>query len=329
MLAAYYEQVGPAREVLKVAEVDTPLPGPGEVRVKLACSGVNPSDVKSRAGLRSRELPFPRIIPHSDGAGVIDQVGRRVSRRQVGERVWVWNAAWGRAFGTAAQYVVLPEDQTVPLPADTHFDAGACLGIPALTAFHAVNSNAGVTGKSVLIAGGAGAVGHYAVQFAKLAGARLVIATVSNDAKAELARAAGAEVTLNYRSDDVGQRCVELTEGRGVDRIIELDLAANVKADLAAVSQDGEITVYGSGTPDIGVPFFASALKNVRYQFFIVYRLSPADRAKAVEGVSALLGRNRLRHNVAARIPLARIVEAHEMVESGRAVGNVVIDIAS
>jgi len=329
MLAAYYERVGPAREVLTVAEVETPAPGPGEVRVKLACSGVNPSDVKARAGLRSRELPFPRIIPHSDGAGVIDQVGPGVSRTQIGHRVWVWNAAWGRACGTAAQYVVIPEDQAVLMPSGTSFEEGACLGIPALTAFHAVNSNAGVAGKSVLVAGGAGAVGHYAVQFAKLAKARLVIATVSNDAKAALARAAGAEVTLNYRNDDIGQRCVDLTEGRGVDRIIELDLAANVQVDLAAVSQDGEITVYGSGAADIGVPFFASALKNVRYQFFIVYRLSPADRTRAVEGVSALLDRSQLQHNVAARLPLARIAEAHELVESGRAIGNVVIDIPS
>jgi NADPH:quinone reductase len=327
MLAAYYERVGPARDVLSVAEIDAPSAGPGEVRVKLACSGVNPSDVKTRGGVRSRELPFPRIVPHSDGAGVIDQVGAGVSGHQVGQRVWVWNAAWGRAFGTAAQYVVLPEAQAVPLPDNIGFDAGACLGIPALTAYHAVHSNGGVAGKSVLVAGGAGAVGHYAVQFAKLAGARLIVATVSTAAKAALARAAGADMTLDYKSEDVGQRCVQLTDGNGIDRIIELDLATNLKADLAAIRQDGEITVYGSGAPEISVPFLASAMKNVRYQFFIVYKLSPADRAAAVEELSALLDRDRLQHNIAARLPLARIAEAHELVESGRAVGNVVVDI--
>lgn len=327
MLAAYYERVGAARDVLSVAEIDAPTAGTGEVRVKLACSGVNPSDVKTRGGVRSRELPFPRIVPHSDGAGVIDQVGAGVSGHQIGQRVWVWNAAWGRAFGTAAQYVVLPAAQAVPLPDNIGFAEGACLGIPALTAYHAVHSNGGVAGKSVLVAGGAGAVGHYAVQFAKLAGARPIVATVSTAAKAALARAAGADLTLDYRSEDVGQRCVQLTEGNGIDRIIELDLATNLPTDLAAVRQDGEITVYGSGAAEISVPFFASALKNVRYQFFIVYRLSPADRATALEGLTVLLDRNQLQHNIAARLPLTQIAEAHELVESGRAIGNVVIDI--
>ena len=327
MLAAFYERVGPAREVLSVGEIDTPSAGPGEVRVKLACSGVNPSDVKSRAGVRTRVLPFPRIVPHSDGAGVIDQVGAGVPAARIGERVWVWNAAWGRPMGTAAQFVAIPAAQAVALPADVGFEAGACLGIPALTAFHAIHVNGGVAGKSVLVAGGAGAVGHYAVQFAKLAGARQVIATVSREAKGALAHAAGADVTLNYRADDVGLRCTDLTGGVGVDRVIELDLAANLKPDLSAIRRDGEITVYGSGAPDIPVPFLASVLKNVRYQFFIVYNLSDADRSSGLEGVSALLARGRLQHNIAARLPLARTAEAHELVESGRAVGNVVIDI--
>jgi NADPH2:quinone reductase len=327
MLAAFYDRVGPARDVLSVAEIETPKVRPGEVRVRLVTSGVNPSDVKTRGGVRSRELPFPRIVPHSDGAGVIDQVGDGVPSSRIGQRVWVWNAAWARPFGTAAEFVVLPAEQAVPLPAAIGFDEGACLGIPALTAYHAVHSNGGVAGKSVLVAGGAGAVGHYAVQFAKLACAKLVAATVSNDAKAALARTAGADVTINYRTDDVGQRCAELTAGTGVDRIIELDLAANLKSDLAAVRQDGEITVYGSGAPEIPVPFFASALKNVRYQFFIVYKLSTADRAKDVAGLSALLDRGQLQHNIAARLPLASAAEAHELVESGRAVGNVVLEI--
>jgi NADPH2:quinone reductase len=327
MLAAFYTRTGPARDVLAVDEIETPAAGPGEVRVRLACSGVNPSDVKTRGGVRSRDLPFPRIVPHSDGAGVIDAVGAGVPAQRIGERVWVWNAAWGRPMGTAAQYVVLPAAQAVPLPAGTEFDAGACLGIPALTAFHALHCNGGVAGRTVLVAGGAGAVGHYAVQFAKLGGAARVIATVSSDEKAALARSAGADVTINYRTEDVAQRCLELTAGAGVDRIIELDLAANLQVDLATVRRDGEITVYGSGAPEIAVPFFASILKNVRYQFFIVYNLSAEDRARALAGLSDLLARGRVRHNVAARLPLASIAEAHELVESGRATGNVVIDV--
>jgi len=327
MLAAFYTRTGPARDVLTVGEIDAPDAGPGEVRVRLACSGVNPSDVKSRGGVRSRDLPFPRIVPHSDGAGVIDQVGPGVSPQRSGERVWVWNAAWGRSMGTAAQYVVLPAAQAVPLPANTGFDAGACLGIPALTAWHAVHCNGGVDGRTVLVAGGAGAVGHYAVQFAKLGGAKRVIATVSSDEKAALARAAGADATINYRTDDVAKQCLDLTAGAGVDRIVELDLAANLSVDLAAVRRDGEITVYGSGAPEIPVPFFPSIVKNVRFQFFIVYNLSAPDREQALRGVSGLLAAGRLQHNIAARLPLAQIAQAHELVESGRATGNVVLDV--
>jgi NADPH2:quinone reductase len=329
MLAAFYDRVGPARDVLTVGKLPTPRPGAGEVRVALTCSGVNPSDVKTRGGVRSRTLPFAQIVPHSDGAGVIDAVGDGVPSARVGERVWVWNAAWGRAYGTAAQYVVLPARQAVSLPANTGFDAGACLGIPALTACHAVLCNGGVAGKSVLVQGGAGAVGHYAIQFARLAGARLIIATVSSDSKAELARAAGADITIDYKREDVARRCVELTNGTGADRIIELDLAANLQTDLASLRKhDGEITVYGSGAAEIPIPFFPAIVANVRLQFFIVYNLAPADRAAAIAGVNALLAERQLQHTIAERVPLADVVRAHERVESGRALGNVVVDIA-
>ena len=328
MLAASYNHVGPALEVLSFGEIETPSAAAGEVRVKLASSGVNPSDVKSRAGVRNKTLPFPLIVPHSDGAGVIDQVGSGVDPARLGERVWVWNAAWRRPMGTAAQYVALPAQQAVTLPEAIDFYAGACLGIPALTAYHAVALNGGVSGKSVLVTGGAGAVGHYAVQFAKLGGAERVVATVSSDVKGAIAIAAGAHAFVNYKTEDVGQRCFALTDGRGVDRIIEMDLAANIQPDLAALRNDGEIVVYGSGTPEIAVPFFASILKNARYHFFIVYNLNAVDRASALAGVSRLLKENALKHQIAARLPLSKAAEAHQLVESGTAVGNVVLDIA-
>lgn len=327
MLAVTYHRVGPANEVLSVSEIDTPTAAVGEVRVKLASSGVNPSDVKSRAGMRNKTLPFPLIVPHSDGAGVIDQVGDGVDAARIGERVWVWNAAWQRPLGTAAQYVVLPAHQVVTLPDAIDFAAGACLGIPALTAYHAVAISGGVAGKCVLVTGGAGAVGHYAIQFAKLGGAKRVIATVSSDAKGAIAIAAGADAFVNYQTEDVGQRCLALTDGRGVDRIIEMDLAANIQSDLAALRTDGEIVVYGSGAAEIAVPFFASILKNTRYHFFIVYNLNAADRASAVAGVTGLLKQNKLKHQIAARLPLSKAAEAHRLVESGKAVGNVVLDI--
>ena len=327
MRAAYYESTGPAREVIRLGEVPTPEPGRGEVRVALGCSGVNPSDVKSRAGLRSKEPPFARIVPHSDGAGVIDRVGEGVPAGRIGQRVWTWNAAWKRAFGTAAQFVVLPDEQAVELPAEVPFDVGACLGIPALTALHAVRMDGGVAGKAVLVTGGAGAVGHYAVQMAKLAGARRVIATVSSAEKAALARQAGADLAIDYRREDVVKSVLEATGNEGVDRLIEVDFAANVGPSLAAVRAQGDIVVYGSGKPEIVVPFFPAILKNVCVRFFIVYNLARADRDAAIEQLTAWLRENRLRHNIAARLPLDSIAEAHELVESGRAAGNVVLDI--
>jgi len=328
MQVAFYERTGPAREVLQLAQWPDPLPGPGEVRVGLRWSGVNPSDVKSRAGLRSKDLPFPRIVPHSDGMGVIDAVGDGVPPARVGQRVWVWNAAWGRAFGTAAQYVVLPQRQAVELPAGVSDEAGACLGIPALTALHAVATGGGVAGQRVLVAGGAGAVGHYAVQFARLLGARQVLATVSGPQKAALARAAGADAVIDRRSDDVAAQVRQATQGQGVDRIVEVDVAANAALDLDVVRPGGSCVVYGSGAGQFGLPFFPLIVKNVVLRFFIVYNLDDADRAQAESTLAGFLERGVLQHQIAERLPLAQIAQAHEMVEQGRAVGNVVLATA-
>lgn len=325
MQAAWYERNGAAREVLVVGELPAPEPARGEVRVRIAWSGVNPSDVKSRGG---RAMPFPRVIPHSDGAGVIDAVGDGVPESRVGERVWVWNAAWGRPDGTAAEYVVLPAEQAVALPSSvTDLAIGACLGIPALTAYHAVHVDRGVRGRSVLVAGSAGAVGHYAVQMARLGGAGRVMATVSGAEKAELARAAGADVVINYRTEDVAARVQEATGGAGVERIIEVDFAANITLDLSILQQDGDVVVYGSGKPEIPVPFGPMIRKNVRAIFFIVYNLPGDVRREAEAELTAMLARGELMHNIAERLPLARIAEAHELVEQGRATGNVVLSV--
>ncbi len=329
MRAAYYERTGPAGEVLRQGELPTPAPGAGELRVRVAWSGVNPSDVKSRAGTRTRTLPFPRIVPHSDGSGVIDAVGEGVERRRIGERVWLWNAAWGRAQGTAAEFIAVPAQQAVRLPDGVDLEAGACLGIPALTACHAVTVDGGVRDQAVLIAGGAGAVGHYAIQLAKLRGARKIIATVSSQAKAELALAAGADHAINYKTASLVQECHELTQGTGVDRIIEVDLAVNVGADLQMLRPEGTIVVYGSGGGEIAVPFVPAILKMARFSFFIVYNLNAGDRRRAETELTRLLAERRLTHNIAARLPLERIAQAHELVEQGRAVGNVVLEVRS
>lgn len=328
MRAAYYERFGPAAEVLTVGDLPTPDPGPGEVRVRIHFSGVNPSDVKTRTGMRGGELPFPRIVPHSDGAGFIDAVGAGVDEARMGERVWIWNAAWKRAHGTAAEYVTLPQEHAVELPEHIDLTAGACLGIPALTAYHAVACGGGVKDKTVLVAGGAGAVGHYAVQLARIMGASRVIATVSGPDKAELARSAGAEVIVNYREEDLPARCRDATDGLGVERIIEVDLAANITRDLEILRSDGDIVVYGSGALEIPVPFLPSILGNVTYRFFIVYNLSPSDRGQAQAGLAELLEHDRLVHNVSKQLPLDEIVRAHELIEQGNLMGNLVLAVA-
>ncbi len=327
MRAAIYDRVGPASEVLQVADVPTPIPGAGEVRIRLAWSGVNPSDVKTRAGSRSRVLPFPQIIPHSDGSGTIDEVGANVPRTRIGERVWTWNAAWGRPFGTAAEYIVLPANQAVLLPDNVDGEAGACLGVPALTAWHAVNVDGGVAGKTVLIAGGAGAVGHYAIQIARHLGAKKILSTVSGEEKAKHAQTAGADCVVNYKSEDVVARIQAETEGKGVDRIIEVDFGTNIALDTQVLKRDGDIVVYGSNALEIAVPFVAMILKNIRLRFFIVYNLNDADRAQAIDGLTSMLKAKQLIHNIAERLPLERIAAAHELVEQGRAIGNVVIQI--
>jgi NADPH:quinone reductase len=328
MQAAYYERTGPAVEVLQIGECPDPQPGPGEVRVRLRWSGVNPSDVKGRAGLRSSVMAFPRIVPHSDGMGQIDAVGEGVPASRIGERVWVWNGAWGRAFGTAAQSIALPAAQAVPLPANVPDEAGACLGIPALTALHACLAGEGVAGRSVLVHGGAGAVGHYAVQFARALGARQVLATVSSPAKAALAEAAGADILIDYRREDVVQRVRQGTGGEGVDRVIEVDVAANGKLDAELLRPGGDLVVYGSGAAQFELPFFPLIVKNVTMRCFIVYNLSHADRQHAVDTLTGLLMRGTLQHQIAERLPLSQIARAHELVERGEALGNVVLAIA-
>ena len=329
MRAIVYDRIGPAREVLRLEDLPTPVPGPGEVRVRIRWSSVNPSDVKTRSGFRTSVLPFARITPHSDGMGVIDAVGDGVDAARIGRRVWVWNAAWGRPFGTAAEFICLPQRQAVDLPDGVDDEAGACLGIPALTALHAVLTEGGVAGKTVLVAGGAGAVGHYAVQFASRLGAARVIATVSSDAKAEHARRAGADATLNYRTEPVAERVRELTAGRGVDRVIEVDLAANATLNLDILRPGGECVVYGSGAHVMNLPFAPLIAKNIALRFFIVYNLDDADRARAEAVLQRMLERSELEHAIAERVPLARMAEAHEIVEQGRAIGNVVVDVAS
>ena len=324
MRAAFYEKNGSARDVLRVGEVETPKAGPGEVRVKLATSGVNPSDVKARQG--SRKIAWPQLVPQSDGAGIIDQVGDGMPKSRIGERVWVWNGQWKRPFGTAAEYIAVPAALAVKLPEQTSFEAGACLGIPAMTAYHAIAlANASKT-MTLLIAGGAGAVSQYAIQFAKAQGAT-VLTTVSSPEKAKAAQEAGADHTIDYKHDNVGERVMEITSKRGVDAVIEMDIAANAKLLPAVLRPKGSVIIYGTGAAETTLPASFCLFNSIRLQFFIVYELDEAERARTIAGINRTLEQGKLLNRVAQPMfGLEDIVAAHEAVEKGT-IGNVVVTI--
>jgi NADPH2:quinone reductase len=244
MKAAYYEQVGAAKTVLSIAQLDPPQVTPGQVRVKVFASGINPSDVKQRSGWGGLKMRFPRVIPHNDGAGVIDAVGEGVSPDRVGERVWVYEATLENGSGTAAESVVVPSENAIVLPETITFAEGACLGVPAMTAHYCVLKDGTVTGQTVFVSGGAGAVGNYAIQFAKWSNAA-VITTVSSDEKAEIAKSVGADYVINYKTENVAQRVKEIT-GKGVDRIIEVDFGTNLETNLKIIKRNGIIATYAS-----------------------------------------------------------------------------------
>ena len=323
MRAAIYEANGPAREVLRLIDLPDPVPAAGEVLVRVRASGVNPSDVKKRA---APPLEFPRIIPHSDGAGVIEAVGPGVSAGRVGERVWLWNAQWNRAFGTAAELVALPQEQAVPLASSLLFEQGATFGIPLQTALAALLPFDELRGAWVLVQGGTGAVGRFAIQAAKRFGAR-VVATAGSAEKAALSLAAGADHAVNYRDPDWVARARTLTGGAGFDRIIEVEFGTNAAADAELLrASHGTIAVYGSAAAPVAqLEVRRLMFKTATLRFVLVYDLTPRDRAAVLEAV-ARLGPG-LQIDVAERFPLEEIVRAQEAQESGRAArpGNLVV----
>lgn len=327
MRAATYTELGAAADVLQVGEVDTPEPGPGEIRVQLHTSGVNPSDWKARLRGRGGAIPFPQIIPHSDGAGVVDAVGEGVDDTRIGQRVWVMNGQWKRPFGTAAQYIVLPEKYVIALPDGADIAEAACFGIPFLTAQRAVTFDGDIAGQTILVAGGAGAVGHHAIQIAKYKGAR-VLTTVSSPEKADYVLAAGADEAINYRSEDVAARVEALTDGRGADRIIELNLSANAPLYGRILAPGGTVIVYGTDEPVASVPAQDFIVRGAVLKWFIVYELADADRDAGVVDLNRMLADGALTTTIAARFSLDDIAAAHEMVEAAKHIGNVVLDIA-
>jgi NADPH2:quinone reductase len=323
-------------DVLALVEREVPEPAAGEVRVRVQMSGVNPTDWKSRRG---GPPAFAEQVPNQDGAGIVDAVGADVSSERIGERVWLWEAAWRRANGTAQEYVCLPAGQAVPLPDDASFELGASLGIPALTAHRCLTTYELSDGRlgpntlssmAVLVAGGAGAVGNAAIQLARWAGAT-VIATVSGPEKAELARRAGADLVVNYRDADAAEQ-IRAYVPRGVDIIVELAPLANAALDQAVAAAASTIAVYATeATPDLSVPVRPMMVANQRYQFVLVYTVPEVAKTQAVADVSTAVAAGAIRVGEEAGLPLHRFslpdaAAAHQAVEDA-VVGKVLIEL--
>ena len=325
MRAAFYERYGDAADVLEVGELADLAVGPGEVRVAVAASGVNPSDVKARAGSRGGPMAFERIVPHSDGAGTVDAVGPGVPGELVGQRVWLWEAQWQRAWGTAAEHTVVPARCVAPLPEAATFEEGACLGIPALTAHRCLFADGPVDGRTVLVSGATGRVGGYAVQLAKHSGAT-VLALVGSEENADRAAKLGADHAFDYRAEGLAEQILDLTGGRGVDRIVDAEFGANLAADTAVLAANGTIATYASAaapTPTCAV--YPLMLKNATLRFVLVYDIPEEAKQQAARDVNALLAAGRLQHRIAVSLPLAEIASAHEAIERNTAQGCVIV----
>ncbi len=314
MKAAVYERTGPAAEVLRVVEVERPDPGPGEVRVRVHVSGVNPTDVKSRGGATPRPIDGFQI-PHQDGAGVIDAVGPGGPEDRIGQRVWVYLAAAGRRWGTAAEWTVVPEHRAVPLPDGASLELGASLGVPALTAHHLVFADGPVKDAVVLVAGGAGAVGHFAIEFAAWGGAARVASTVSNPGKAELARRAGAGHVVYYTDPDAAS---QITAAVGpVDRIIEVALGANLQLDLAISRRGTVVACYAAEPQDPVLPVRACMTASLVLRFMLLYTVPQAALDQGAADIGTALRAGALTELPEHQFPLGDIVAAHEAVERG------------
>jgi NADPH2:quinone reductase len=319
--AAIYRKTGPARDVLELVELDVPDPQAGEVRVAISASGVNPTDWKARAGLTGR-APEDFQVPHHDGAGRVDAIGPGVTGLAVGQRVWLYLAAADNTYGTAAEFAVVPADKVVPLPDNASDELGACLGVPALTAAYCLGGDpSAVRGRTVLVAGGAGAVGHYAIELAKHAGAQ-VVTTVSSAEKGELARAAGADLVLNYREEDVAERI--LTSVGHVDRIVEVALGANIDTDAAVIAPNAVIAVYAGESEQPRIPILPLAVANASIRFALMYTVSAAEFTRVVSWTNAAIEADALSALPVSDFGLSDVVAAQEAVEKG-AIGKVLV----
>jgi len=328
MKAAWFESFGSARDVLLVGEREKPQAQAGEVLVRLATSGVNPSDVKKRMGSAPDLLDQGPVIPNSDGAGVIEAVGEGMPADRIGERVWVYQAQHGRRFGTAAQFVALDHRRAVKLPDSVSFEVGACIGIPLMTAHRCVFADGPVRDQTIVVTGGAGRVGHYAIQWASQAGAS-VIATASSQADATMCMEAGAESVVNHRADDWAEQAVEANGGQPVDRVIDVEFGANLPSVLDMIRTSGTIVTYGSTVvTEPKLPFYRMMFMDLLLRLVIVYAMPESAKLAAIDDIGKALSENRLQHRIAHLVPLDEIVRAHELIEEGVFRGCVVVETA-
>jgi len=324
MRAAWYEKQGPPRESLVVGDMPEPMPEPGELRIRVVVSGVNPGDVKKRQDTFGVGMPYPRVIPHSDGAGVVDKVGDGVDPQWIGKRVWCFGAQSYRPFGTAAELCVVPETQVTELPADVSFEQGALLGIPGLTAHRAVHAGGPVEGRKVLVQGGAGAVGACAVRLARLAGAT-VVATVQSEEQSDVAREAGAQHVVLSGEESAAR--VATIAPDGIDHIVEVAFAANIASDERMLKLGGSIATYASNAPDATIPFWPLVFKNVRV-FFLGSDDFPLEaKREAAQDLNEAIQQGWVGLQVGARLALADIAEAHAFIEERKGPGRVVVTL--
>ncbi len=324
MKAAWYEKQGPARAVLTLGDMPDPMPGPGEVRIRIAASGINPGDVKKREDIFGLGMSYPRVIPHSDGAGTVDQVGEGVPADWLGKRVWCFGAQSYRPFGTAAEFTVVPVVQVALLPESVSPEQGACLGIPGITAHRAVHVAGPVSGRVVLVQGAAGAVGLCAVQLAHAAGAR-VIGTVRDPADKEVAQRAGAQTVL-LSDADLSAR-VKAIAPEGVDHIVEVAFAANIERDIELLRPGGSLATYATNDPAPKIPYWPMVFKNIRLFFLGSDDFPVTAKQEAARDLNAALQAGWEGFVISERLPLAEIARAHEFVEHPERPGRVVVTL--
>jgi len=327
MKVARYNTFGSAETVLEIAEIAEPIINDEEVLVRINTSGINPSDVKKRAGAFPDLLDEGFVVPHSDGAGIIIDVGAGVSKDRIGQRVWIYQAQYERNFGTAAELISIDARRAVPLPEKASFEVGACLGIPVMTAHRCVHADGSVSGKWVLVTGGAGRVGYYAIQWAKLTGAK-VITTTSNDQDKAMCIELGADAVVNHCDNRWSSDALAATNGEKFDRVIDVEFGMNLPETLNTVKTGATIVTYSSvKNPTPELPFLRMMYMDLSIRFVIVYAMPEEAKSAAIQDINNAIENGELQHRIMHTFPLEDIHKGHQLIESGKTRGCVLLNL--